>query len=340
MGNWGSKSSETTKPDSINSINTINDIRNARIKYQDYLASVQANTNTDISNQALTPETGSSIYKLIQTAYDWLKKNPNANLNEIYANQDATTVEVKRLSSVDLPKRKFNNTLISLPIILDKLIADKIITADKKTSFMPTIISEQAWYKTNQATALDIDFKQEFQKINDTITTTFVDQNVVNIIKQQVESAQGVSTSQLNSQLAEYSSKQKTLERENIGIKSTGQIIISTATKVFLSLLLIAFCIMCGSFAANMAIGRPPMYRILYFIYGACPPFAPFVLIYTIYKRISEGRISVYTVLPTSIEPATTRVGKILWNPFYWIPDQHAIDEYNKYMSSLPLQVA
>ena len=237
MGNWGSKSSETTKPDTIN---IINEIRKTRIKYQDYLASIQANTNSDISNRALTPETGSSIYKLIQSAYDWLKKNPNANLNEIYTNQDATTVEVKRLSSVDLPKRKFNNTLIAFPSILDKLVADKIITADKKTLFLPTIISEQAWYKANQATALDIDFAQEFQKINDTITTTFVDQNVVNIIKQQVESAQGIPTSQLNSQLAEYSSKQKTLERQNVDIKSIGQIIISTATKVVLSCLLIS----------------------------------------------------------------------------------------------------
>jgi len=332
MGSWLSK--DTPKGDDINVV------RNARTSYQDYLASIQANTSSDISNNALTPETGSSIYKLIQTSYTWLQKNPNANLNEVLANKDAATVEIKRLVSVDVPKRKFNNTLLALPSILDKLIADKTITADKKTAFLPTITTEKAWYTANQAKASEIEYAQEFQKINDIITTTFVDQATVTTIKTQVQSAQAIPTSQLNSQLTEYTTKQKTLEKQMVDIQSTGQIVISTAFKVFGSLLLIAFCIMCGSFAANMAIGRPPMYRVLYFIYGATPLFAPFVLIYTIYKRIKNRRLSVYTVLPTSIEPATTRLGKILWYPFYWIPDQHAIDEYKTFMNSLPLQVA
>jgi len=335
MGNIFNKSAPSTS-----TADDINTMRNARTKYQDYLANVQTNTNTDISNNALTPETGSTIYKVVQTSYDWLKKNPNANLSEIYANQDSATAEVTRLVSVDVPKRKFNNTLIAIPVILDKLITEKIITADKKTAFLPIVASEQAWYKANQATASPIDFTQEFQKINDNITTTFVDQQTVSIIKSQLQLAQSIPTGQLTSILADYNSKQKNSEKQNVNIKSTGQIVLSTATQVFGSLLLIAFCIMCGSFAANMAIGRPPMYRALYFMYGAVPMFAPFVLIYTLYKRISEGRLSVYTVLPMSIEPATTRIGRILWHPFYWVPDQHAIDEYDKFMALMPLQVA
>jgi hypothetical protein len=175
--------------------------------------------------------------------------------------------------------------------------------------------------------------------MNDIITTTFVDQKNINIIKEQITAAQSVPTSQLNSQLAEYVSKQKEIDKQKVDIKSSGQIVLGTALQVFCSLLFIAFCIMCGSFSANMAICRPPMYRVLYFIYGTIPIFAPFVLLYTIYKRIKEGRLSVYTILPISIEPATTQLGKVLWYPFYWIPDQHAIDEYNKFMVSLPLQV-
>jgi hypothetical protein len=321
-------------------LDDINEIRKARTSYQDYLASIQANTGSDISNNALTPETGSSIYTLIKTSHTWLKNNPNANLNEVLANKDAATVEIKRLISVDAPKRKFNNTLLALPSILDKLIAEKTITADKKAAFLPTITAGKFWYMTNQAKASDIDYAQEFQKINDTITTTFVDQAIVSTIKSQIQAAQAIPTSQLNSQLAEYTNKVEEVKKQQVDVQTTGQIVLSTAINVFGSLLLIAFCIMCGSFAANMAIGRPPMYRVLYFIYGATPVFAPFVLIYSIYKRIKDGRLSVYTVLPTSIEPATTRIGKILWYPFYWIPDQHAIDEYNAFMTALPKQVA
>jgi hypothetical protein len=72
----------TTKPDDINTI------RKSRVKYQDYLASIQANTESDVSNNSLTPETGSIIYKLIQKSYLWLKNNPNANLIEIMSNED------------------------------------------------------------------------------------------------------------------------------------------------------------------------------------------------------------------------------------------------------------
>jgi hypothetical protein len=331
MGSLVSKPSEPTD---------LNELRNARIKYQDYLANVQTNTRTDISNNALTPETGAAIYKVIESAYDWLKKNPNANLNEVQANQDANTLEIKRLMSVDIPKRKFNNTLIALPTILDKLILDKSITSDKKYAFLPTLNAETSWYNKNKNTASEIDFTQEFQKINDTITTTFVDSSIVSTIKSQVEAAQAIPTSQLNSQLANYTNKKKELERQNVNIQGTGQIILSTAIKIFTSFFIISLLLMCGSFAANMAIGRPPMYRVLYFIYGCIPIFSPFVLFYSIYLMFQDKKLRVYSLIPCSIEPATTRLGKILWYPFYWIPDQHSIDEYKAFMTSLSLQVA
>lgn len=323
----------TRKPDDINTI------RNSRVKYKDYLASIQANTESDVSNNSLTPETGSTIYKLIQKSYLWLKNNPNANLIEILSNEDSTTTEIKRLISVDIPKRKFLNTLIAVPTILERVLKEKIITEDKQRAFLAIIKEEKNWYEKNQEIASKIDFTQEFQKINDSVSTVFVDQNAVNTIKSQIDYVQTIPTSQLKSKIADYDTKKKKLEKEEVDVNSAFKIAISTALNVFFSLLFISLCIMCGSFAANIAIGRPPMYRVLYFIYGAFPLFAPFVLIYTIYKRINEGRLSVYSVLPVSIEPATTRIGKFLWYPFYWIPDQHAIDEYNKFMASLPLQV-
>jgi hypothetical protein len=318
----------------------LNILRNARIKYQDYLANVQTNTQSDVSKNALTPETGVAIYKIVQDTYDWLKKNPNANLNEVQANQDANTLEIKRLMSVDIPKRKFNNTLIALPSILDKLISDKTITSDKKNAFLPTLTAETSWYNKNKNTASQIDFTQEFQKINDTITTTFVDSSIVSNIKSQVEAAQAIPTSQLNSQLADYTKKQNEVQKQQVDVTSAGQTILSTALSVFISLFIISLLLMCGSFAANMAIGRPPMYRILYFIYGCIPIFAPFVLFYSIYRLFQDKKVHIYSLIPCSIEPATTRLGRILWHPFYWIPDQHSIDEYKAFMASLPLQVA
>jgi len=334
MGNLSTKSADKLSTDNINAI------RAARVKYQDYLVNIQTNTQSDVSNNALTPETGSAIYKLIQASYLWLQKNPNSSLNEVLANQDSATAEIKRLMRVDIPKRKFNNTLIALPAILDRLVADKTITADKKAAFLPTITSEKAWYKTNQATASDIDFTMEFQKINDNITTTFVDQVAVSAIQSQLDAAQSVPTSQLRSKLSQEDNAEKALQKQTVSATQTGQTILNTTITVFINLFIISLCIMCGCFAANLAIGRLPMYRVLYFVYGSLPMCAPFVLLYVIYKRMTEGQFRIYSLVPCSIEPSTTRLGKILWSPFYWIPDQYAIDEYNKYIASIPLQVA
>jgi len=333
MGSWFSKPTKKSSQD-------LKDLRNTRIKYQDYLANVQTNTQSDVANNALTPETGASIYKVVQNAYDWLKKNPSVDITDVQGNQDSNTIEIKRLMSVDIPKRKFNNTLISLPTILDKLVADKTITSDKKTAFLPTLAAETSWYNRNKNTASQIDFTQEFQKINDTITTTFVDSSIVSNIKSQVEAAQAIPTSQLNSQLAEYTKKTVEVQKQQVDVKSAGQTILSTALSVFTGFLIVSLLLMCGSFAANMAIGRPPMYRILYFIYGCVPIFAPLVLFYSIYRLFQDKKVHIYSLIPCSIEPATTRLGKILWFPFYWIPDQHSIDEYKAFMASLPLQVA
>jgi len=333
MGSLFSKPSNKSSQD-------LKELRNARIKYQDYLANVQTNTRSDVSKNALTPETGTAIYKVVQNAYDWLKKNPSVDITDVQGNQDANTIEIKRLISVDIPKRKFNNTLIALPSILDKLISDKTITSDKKNAFLPTLTAENTWYNSNKATASEIDYTQEFQKINDIITTTFVDSSIISNIKSQVEVAQDLPTSQLNSQLAEYTKKKVELQKQEVNVKSTGQTILNTALNVFTDFLIFSLCLMCGSFAANMAIGRPPMYRVLYFIYGCIPLFAPFVLFYSIYRIFQDKKLHVYSLIPCSIEPSTTRLGRILWHPFYWIPDKHSIDEYKAFMASLPLQVA
>jgi hypothetical protein len=105
--------------------------------------------------------------------------------------------------------------------------------------------------------------------------------------------------------------------------------------KVFLGSIIVAFCIVAGSLAANFAISRPPAYRILYFMYGCIPFFAPLVYMYTLYKRIAEGPISYYGILPLSVEPGITRLGKLLWYPFYYVPDSKAVESFDTFKASV-----
>jgi hypothetical protein len=176
-------------------------------------------------------------------------------------------------------------------------------------------------------------------KLQTEITKTFKDTNIVSYINSQLEVAQQLSNSSLQSELNKKNTINKKLVNQTVDLQSNINRMFSTATKIFFALVIIVLCLLSGSYASNLAIGRVPAYRVLYFIYGCIPFFAPLILIYAIYKRIHDGRIPNYTLLPISIEPATTRLGRFLWKPFYWIPDQHAIDAFRQFQESLPLKV-
>jgi len=315
-------------------------LRNARVSYNDYLTNIQVRTKTDISNNAITPETGVSIYTIIKTALSWLKNNPNANINELLANRDATTAEIQRLLTTDTPKRKFLNTLIVLPALMTMYIQQKQITAEQQNKFLPIVSREQSWYNKNQATATEIDFTQEMQKITDAITTVFIDQNIINKFNREINGVQNMPTSQLKSLISNIKVKEQAKIDQTVDLEGSRNLMISTAMQVFWGFLFTVLCLLSGSFAANAAIGRIPAYRVLYFIFGAIPYCMPIVLAYTIYRRIKDGRIPMYAMLPISIEPATTRLGRVLWFPFYWIPDQLAIDAYKAFTESLATQIA
>jgi len=317
----------------------LNAVRKARTEYQDYLVSIQTNSNSDVKNNVITPETGISINNQIQSAYDWLKKNPNATINEVLSNKDSTTTEIQRLLTTDLPKRKFYNSIIALPTILNDLEAKKQIDKKQILDFENIIHSNTKWYEKHKKTATQIDFDQEMLKLKTNISKHFKDAKIVSYIQSQLEFAQQLSNSALESNLNKKDKKNQKLIDQTINLQSNINNMFSTAIKIFFTLVIIVLCMLSGSYAANLAIGRVPAYRILYFIYGCIPLFVPFILIYAIYTRIRDGRIPSYTILPLSIEPATTRLGRFLWKPFYWIPDQHAIDSFKKFQDLLSLQV-
>ena len=332
MGIFNSKVEKQTQDE-------LNTIRAARVEYQDSLNNFQTNTTSDINKKALTPETGKAIFSQIQTAYDWLKKNPNANMNEILSNKDACLQEISRLVKVDSSKKGFYNTIIAIPAILDIYQKEKLITSEESTKFASIISKENQWYTANQATATVIDFSQEMLNISNSVTTTFANPTAVQRINTDISQVSGMVSSDLQSKLKDIQVKQKNVENQTIDVKSSVNTILLTAIKIFMYFLIITLCLLSGSFAANFAIGRVPAYRVLYFLYGCMPFFAPFVLLYSIYKRVKDGRIPIYAMLPISIEPATTRLGRLLWRPFYWIPDQQAIDAFKLFNDSLPLQV-
>lgn len=301
-------------------------LRQARTETQDYLTATQTTIVTDVNTNRLTPESGQAILQQIQSAFDWLKKNPNATLVEVYANRDSTVAEIARITKTDGPKKELRNIVTALPAILTDAVQKKLVeqpNADKVLAFKA---STEDWLTKNGATATEIEFQQEQLKLNNKLDELLGSADAVRAVKDLLDKVKTGEPSQVALQTAEQQKKLKEAYNREVhvedGLKTAGRV----ALQVFAISILVVLCLLCGSLAANMAIGRSRAYRVLYFLWGAFPVFAPFVGLYSLFKRLSDGPLPYYAILPLTIEPAVTRLGRLFMFPFYWIPDQQARD--------------
>lgn len=314
----------------------IRETRQARENYRNYLASQQTNVNNDVSSKRLTPDTGNIILEKIKNAYTWLQKNPNANYNEIINNYDTTNTEISRLIKTDKPKKEIANQIVGLKSVAVVQAENKRIDEVQLEKLNQLSNTTEKWLEKNVSKATQIDFDQQEIKFRGTIREIVPQVDVSNDIINYLDKAKDMEPTALL-QAIQKTERELEAQKNATGpsAKELGGIVFFEANKTFFQYLMIFLCLVSGSLAANNAIGRSRAYRVLYFIYGCIPLYAPFVIIYTIYNRIKQGPLPYYSPLPLSITPATTRLGKILWFPFYWIPDSHAVDEYDKYQQSL-----
>lgn len=313
MGQTVSRKQQTTEE--------VNQLRKARTEYQDTLSALQTNVQTDIQKNALTPETGKIVLDEIQKAYIWLQKNPNASLIEVYANRDSTNAEIKRLLNIDKPKREFQNEMTALPVIAEEAFSKDLFTRVQKDKLSQLSATELEWLKKNGSKANPIDFQQETLKVKTTIQQILEKADLVQYCTEKMDATKAAQPSALESELLVREQKAKQAREATIHLDDGINTIYTTVLKTFFGFLLVTLCILGGSLAANQAIGRARAYRILYFIYGAIPIFTPFVFLYSIFSRMRYGPLPYYAILPLTIEPAITRLGRILNFPFYWIPD-------------------
>lgn len=321
------------------SVEEVKEQRNARVEYQNYLNRIQTNTTTDVRNQKLTPESGQDVLTRIQQALDWLDKNPNASFNEILAKRDSTAADIDRILKTDAPKRELKNQIDALPTIAEALSTNKVITESDKTKLDALAREESKWFEKNHKTATVIALSQESIKLNDQIQSILVETPKVQRVREELSKVKNLAPGEVASLTAQEQTRLVELKNINYGAADAVQDATSIALKTFFILAIVCVCLLAGSLAANMAIGRYPVYRILYFIYGCLPIFAPLVYIYAILQRITNGRLPYYAVLPLTIEPATTTLGKFFLWPFYWVPDSDAVAAHDTFIASLNSQV-
>ena len=122
----------------------------------------------------------------------------------------------------------------------------------------------------------------------------------------------------------------KRAEMSEFSISRMTETALGTALTTFFTMLSIVFFLIGGTLAANDAIGRPLMYRILYFIYGGI--FFPITIIYYIYRWFMGTAPNIYRMIPVWTIPSTTTLGRFFLFPFTYTEDKAAKDAYVDYM--------
>jgi hypothetical protein len=288
-------------------------IRQIRIEYQDYLNNIRSKVTADTNSKVLTPESGILVLNQVQKGFDWLKAKPNASFNEVLANYDSVQNECKRIISTDKPKREFSNFIKLIPVAAEKFFTDKKIDKTASNRLKEIGSEAQSWYKKNAATANEIQFSEQRLKINNSLTEILPETVIRDEFKQVLEAGLNYAPDDLQNTI--FATEKDIQKKKELikGSKDSVTLVMDTAVKTFLIGLLLSFFLLGGSLAANLAIGRDPVYKILYFIYGAV--FFPIPIITAIYKRFADGHFKIYSTLPITLGASDS------FNPFVWTAD-------------------
>lgn len=306
-----------------------------RQNYYNYMNATTTNISTLVKSNNITPETSVDISNLISTDKKWLQSNPNADFETMQSKIQTLQNSIKDLMDTDKPKIQFLNVIRIYRFLFTSQKDKGQITDDMFNKYQKILDDEEKWFKTNSKTATELEFTNEKNDLDARLQDKGLSaKNAADANKISKEPEANVKKA-----IEEQEKKEEERNKLKNAFKDSSKIVINTALKVFFSFLLIVLLLLSASFSANLAISRPPVYRILYYIYGLIPFYAPFILFYTMYRRISKGPLPMYAILPVSLEAATTRIGKYLWYPFYWVPDQDSVNAYTEYTKQMETMV-
>lgn len=100
----------------------------------------------------------------------------------------------------------------------------------------------------------------------------------------------------------------------------------------------VALALLGGMLAANDMIGRSPMYRVLYFIYGFI--FGPIVCGYYLFRKIRTGkRPKIYTLLPLTTMQVKDPLTWFFTFPFRYLDDGAACQAVQDFLTESAKQV-
>jgi hypothetical protein len=316
----------------------IKEINENRAVFYKYIRDARASIAALVGKSLMTVDTQKSISAILMDASKWLKANPRAELEDIQERASGVLNDVNNLMESDKAKITYINYMKIFDASTESLKAQGIIQDDKYNKLKQLKKDQDKWYKENLTTAGDFDYSDQIQSVYDQTGEILGSAPEVQAAKDNLQDAKKdtakKSPEEVQQTISDNQEQIKKDDENTINLNKGFSLMLTTALSIFWRFLMLFLRVLAASFVANLAIARHPMYRILYFIYGLIPLFTPIILVYTIYIRLSSGPIPMYGILPLSTVPATTRLGKYLWYPFYYIHDEMIDALANKFKTN------
>lgn len=294
-----------------------------RSEYRNALYKIRDAKTDFIQKKMASPWYVKAMDKLLKDGFDWLNSNPDAEVDEIVDQATSTKdkwAEITRANDILI---KLNALTKVVEVNRDVLVKEKKINDETKGKINEFLDAAQ----TLATKSLDLTPEQIFSKYADLEDRANSLKEVIDINLKNPNNAvkQAEKTK-------EQLKKEEKAEKDSFSLKRLLTETTGIAVKVVGSLFIVMLILVSGMLTANDAIGREPMYRIFYFIYGGIG--FPIMLIYYLYRWFFGTAPHIYRLLPIYTTQADTSLGRFLWFPFTYEEDDAAVQAKTKFMTS------
>lgn len=321
-------------------------IKQDRLNFYKDLQTFQTNISNQVKNNQISPDTSIELNAIVTSAQAWLRANPDATALQVTTEKDDLTEKAKPIYERETDKNRYIYTLFFLQSLEDeynsssksKKDIDSVFKSSEIKNSIKLLKNEFKWIKSNPSeTALT--YSQRIDYVSNEIQKIYIDHpNLTETIKYYgsiLKEHRQPYWWILKQKNAENNLRNQQISATEFDSKRLALNSIEFALQFFGSFLILTLIIFGGSLAANYAICREWHYRIFFFIFSLNPLLTPIILAYTALQALKGKPIEYYGLLPISTEPAKTRLGKILWWPFYYETDKNETNLTEAFLQSI-----
>jgi hypothetical protein len=254
------------------------------------------------SPSQLVPDNPSQMIRLNDEYRAWLSANPSASASAIQAQRETYERKMKNLLESSAVRNEYASIITAFGYSMaDKDSKKELTSADKKV-IEDALKALSGWYEKgdNKYYASVVEYNGEIQKFKDAVLGGLKDPKVREFYQDmfgKIKSESQDPDKILKTEEARKQAREKLADAE-FRMDDIVDSMTHTIGDWGYTLIMAVIFLFGGFLAANTAIHRPPIYRIFYFIWASIPLFTIPVFIYFILKRVRQGPLHLYGLLP------------------------------------------